>query len=140
MDQEISKLVHAIVNARRAYLRSWLEPLGVTSGQPAVLLYLADHDGSIQRDIAANVRVRAASVVSVLDGLERGGLVKREPDPDDRRAWRIFLTDSGRSTCESVRSLFSQLDALTLTGVPESSKPALLSTLQTVVANFGAEG
>lgn len=35
-------------------------------------------------------------MTGLLDRMERDGLIQRVADPDDRRAQRIFLTDSGR--------------------------------------------
>jgi DNA-binding MarR family transcriptional regulator len=42
-------------------------------------------------------RVDAANLIETLDELEAGGLIRREPDPDDRRRRRIDLTPAGRN-------------------------------------------
>jgi DNA-binding MarR family transcriptional regulator len=48
-------------------------------------------------------------MVAVIDELEARGLAERRPDPDDRRARTIFLTELGQQTLERVRVLAAGL-------------------------------
>jgi DNA-binding MarR family transcriptional regulator len=43
------------------------------------------------------------SVTTVVDALEQAGLVRREIDPHNRRAIRLYLTDRGRAVREDMR-------------------------------------
>lgn len=53
-------------------------------------------DGLTPGELAALLAVSPASVTGSLDRLETRGLLRRAPDPQDRRAQRIYLTDDGR--------------------------------------------
>ena len=52
--------------------------------------------------IARRLRVNRAVVTGLLDRLEQRGLVRREPDPTDRRRQRIVLTDAGIAASEAT--------------------------------------
>lgn len=47
---------------------------------------------------------------SLLDRLERAGLVRREPNPGDRRAFLIYLTDRGRELTARLNPLLEKLE------------------------------
>jgi len=52
-------------------------------------------DGIRMKDLAKNATLSTSGLTSLVDRLEKGGLVQRNPDPNDRRATRITLTDQG---------------------------------------------
>jgi DNA-binding MarR family transcriptional regulator len=73
--------------------------------------------------------VTGGNVTGLTDQLEKEGLVKREPDPDDRRSFRVSLTDAGRRNfaemaAEHERWLIEMFDGLGL-----ANKDALYAQL-----------
>jgi len=61
-----------------------------------------------QRQIGAFARIDARNLVSVLDALEGGAMVVREPDPTDRRRHVVRLTDSGRTSLGQLAALLQR--------------------------------
>ncbi len=62
------------------------------------LLMLVVRDGPVRStDIASQLGQAPRTVTEAIDGLERDGLVRRDPDPDDRRAKRISVTPAGKA-------------------------------------------
>jgi DNA-binding MarR family transcriptional regulator len=61
-----------------------------------VLSCLAEFGPAAQKDISTRLRIDASDLVSVLDDLERAGLVRRERDQQDRRRYAVTLTPAGR--------------------------------------------
>ncbi len=70
----------------------------ITPPQLFLLSCLEHGDGQKPRDLAEQVCLDASSLTGLLDRTEKAGLIERRPDPDDRRALRIYLTDAGRKT------------------------------------------
>ncbi|NWK96232.1 MarR family transcriptional regulator [Sphingobium lactosutens] len=67
------------------------------------LLMLVDRAGSIRSTEIADALAQAPrTVTEAVDGLERDGLVVRSPDPNDRRAKRISLTEAGSMIIRDV--------------------------------------
>ena len=83
----------------------------VTSAEARVLTNLAVHGSLRQAEIADRLAIGAMSVTSLIDRLERSGFVRREPDPDDRRANRVHLTDRSEPVLRrigEVKALLSE--------------------------------
>jgi DNA-binding MarR family transcriptional regulator len=82
----------------RAYLRAAADAVADVPGGPRGHQVLAATDlgvGVTQLALAQHVGVDRTVMTYLLDDLERAGLVERRPDPADRRARRILLTDAG---------------------------------------------
>jgi DNA-binding MarR family transcriptional regulator len=61
-------------------------------------------EGMRPSDLAARMRVTKQALNYLLRDLERNGYLERRPDPDDRRARRIALTDRGRALIPVIRA------------------------------------
>ncbi|WP_213816711.1 MarR family winged helix-turn-helix transcriptional regulator [Glaciihabitans sp. dw_435] len=73
----------------------WIRERELTHAQGFVLGYLVQNPGAIQRDIAEVSRTSAASVSSLLQGLERRGLVERRSEGGDERKKLVYATPTG---------------------------------------------
>jgi DNA-binding MarR family transcriptional regulator len=85
-------------------LRRESHALGVTGGQVSLLFQIQRHRGIGVRGLAALERISAAAMSGHVDRLERAGLVRRTPDPDDRRRHGLSVTDEGERVLRSVKS------------------------------------
>lgn len=90
---------HQIVLAR---VESTLKPLGVTFARYEVLMLLwFSKRGSLpMKVIGSRLQVHPTSVTNAVDRLEQAGLVTRSTHPEDRRAYLVELTPSGRELAE----------------------------------------
>ena len=90
---------HQIVLAR---VEATLKPLGVTFARYEVLMLLwFSKRGSLpMKVIGSRLQVHPTSVTNAVDRLEDAGLVTRSTHPEDRRAYLVALTPSGRSLAE----------------------------------------
>lgn len=75
-----------------------LEPLGISGREAAVLRAIADRYPVSQGEIARAMNVDRTTMVALIDDLQGKGLVRRRPDPEDRRKNAVELTDAGRDT------------------------------------------
>jgi MarR family transcriptional regulator for hemolysin len=94
----------------RAHANATLRSLGVSDATALPVLFLSRlGDGVRQKDLAEEVGVEGPSLVRLLDQLQGAGFVTREEDPEDRRAKRLRLTESGRALAEKAEAA---LDAM----------------------------
>ena len=79
-----------------------LKDTGLTMGQPKVLEYLMEHDGAEQKEIAVGCHVEAPSLTSILNRMERDGLIERRMLHGNRRSYHIFVTAKGKEKQQRV--------------------------------------
>ena len=76
---------------------------GLKARSYAVLAVTASDARPTQRELAEFLRLDPSQVVALVDGLQARGLVQREPDPSDRRANVVVITDAGRDMFARAR-------------------------------------
>ena len=89
---------------RRFYDRR-ASALGVTTPQWRVMAWLRHEPGLKQVELAERLDVEPITAGRIVDRLEEAGLVKRQPDPGDRRVWRLFLTDKAEPIIQRLGQL-----------------------------------
>jgi DNA-binding MarR family transcriptional regulator len=97
------------------------------------LLLLIERCGEMRStDIADALGQAPRTVTEAVDGLERDGLVMRHPDPNDRRAKRINLTEAGRGVIREVEPHRDVFAAEFFACLPEQDLEKFLSILTTL--------
>ena len=96
---------HYIRRVQQVAVRLFAEGVDgdITPVQFAALSALGDAPGIGQAALAALIGYDRATIGGVIDRLEAKGLVRRAPDPDDRRSNILSLTEAGGSALETAR-------------------------------------
>ena len=119
--QSSEDLGEQLLRVARGLRRAWMVDLSehdLSPHESRALRVAADREESPRlRDLADALRIAPRSVTDVVDALERKGYVVREPDPHDRRASVVVVTDAGRAVRAAVhearrRSVGDQIGAL----------------------------
>ena len=129
---EIAETAHAL---RRAFDRR-VAPLGVTRAQWRALAWLARQPGLRQVQLADRLDIEPITLCRIVDRLEEAQLVERRRDPDDRRAWRLHLTDKGVPLVEKLRALAGELAREAFDGVPPDAIDIVRDSLALVRGNI----
>jgi DNA-binding MarR family transcriptional regulator len=95
--------------ASRRRFHKALEPEGLHPRHFGVMTMLAAHPGMSQQQLHEKTGIDPSSMVAVIDELQARGLAERRPDPQDRRARQVFLTEQGLATLERIRGLAANL-------------------------------
>lgn len=74
-------------------------------------LRLARENRSSPGALAADIELSSGAMTSRLDALEKAGLIRRLPDPSDRRAVIVELTDAGRAKWDTAASITGRREA-----------------------------
>uniref|UniRef100_A0A942SX28 MarR family transcriptional regulator n=1 Tax=Neobacillus citreus TaxID=2833578 RepID=A0A942SX28_9BACI len=122
--------------AQRKAAEDWVRERDLTQEQAFVLGYLQRSPGAIQRDIAAITRTSAASVSSLLQGLEKRGLVERRPDADNARTKRVHATDAGIALIAGFEDAMYALDDRLLAPLDADERATLHDLLRRVTAEL----
>jgi len=91
------------VSVRMAgYMEQALAERGLTRSRATVVWELFHHGPMTQRELSQALKVTPRHVTGLLDALQEGGFVERNPHPTDRRATMVSITDKGRSAAEAM--------------------------------------
>jgi len=114
------------------------EPLlaasGMTMWEYVVLSRLARGPVPNQLTLAREVRHDKPRLIRLLDGLERRGLIERDPDPADRRSRTVAITDLGRNLHAGARAAIRKMEDDVLDVLTAVERQALLTALPKLYA------
>ena len=111
--------------------------LGVTSAQWRALVWLSHEPRLKQVELAERLDVEPITAGRIVDRLEEAGLVERQPDPVDRRAWRLVLTDKAEPIIERLRILAEDMAGDIFAGLEVEELEAVRAKLARVRENIG---
>lgn len=113
-----------------------LKDTGLTIGQPKVLDYLKNHDGSAQKDIASGCHIEQASLTSILSGMEKKSLIFRKISTDDKRSFNVFMTEKGREMQKRIEQEFNLLESQAFRNFTEQEYNNLITSLEKIYSNL----
>jgi len=112
---------------------------GASLARTRVLLMI-ERRGSVKAsDIAELFGLAPRTVTDTLDGMERNGLIRREPDPKDRRVKRIVITEAGRQAVAATEPIRRELTSQVMGNLTSQEREALATILGKLEAAVAAE-
>jgi len=134
IEESLGYLVNRAARAFANRLARELRRYGVGIGQWAVLMHLWSNDGMTQAQLARRVAIEQPTMVRTIDRMERDGLVTRDPDPNDRRASRITLTERGWALRDELVPLAAGVNRTATAGLAAGEVETLRELLAKLVA------
>lgn len=134
METNIGFLAGDIGRLMRKRLDIMSRPFGVTGAQWRVLLFLRRMPGSNQATLAGFLEVEPITACRMVDRMVAAGLVERRSDPDDRRAWQLFITETGTKLLDTMDETAGTMIEIALQGLSEEERmnaTALLNRIRT---------
>jgi len=110
--------------------------LGMTRPQWQVISILSVNEGINQGGLAELLEVEPITLGRMVDRLQDAALVERRPDPADRRAWRLFLTDKAQELLVHLRPLALDTIDAAQEGLSEAERDGLITAMQIMRSNL----
>ncbi len=132
----ILDLVRWIGWAQQKAGEDWIRARELSHAQAFVLGYLVKHPGAIQRDIAEVSRTSAASVTSLLQGLERRDLVERRTEGGNERSKAVYATPAGVELIAGFDTAMAATEDTILAPLDQAERDALHALLAKVTAEL----
>ena len=86
----------------RRLAREQCQALGITATQLNVVKLLDEIGHLSLSELGKRIAAQNSTVTGIVDRMEEAGLVKREQSPEDRRVWRIRLSDKGKQIAKKI--------------------------------------
>ncbi|NYI04850.1 MarR family winged helix-turn-helix transcriptional regulator [Allostreptomyces psammosilenae] len=120
----------------RGYVDAQLRAHGMSVARLRVLRTLARSPEPLRmRDLSDRLNIAARSATTLIDSLEREGLVTRLPHPSDRRAYLLALTDAGRSRHAEAEKVDQVALATATSGLDQADRARLRELLAALRAS-----
>src|SRR5215469_17141216 len=129
MHREFAFILNDVARMLRTYADQKAAQFGITRAQWVVLARLERFEGLKQSELAEMLDLQPITLTRLLDRLCANGLIERRPDPNDRRANRLYLTPAARPLLERLGDLGEELMGTALAGVDRSAVEHMVAEL-----------
>jgi DNA-binding MarR family transcriptional regulator len=127
-----------LLNVAQRRLQRWVaartQDSGVTASQSGLLLVLGQRDGVLMGEAGAALDLGPPGISGLVDRMIAAKLIQRRPDPDDGRAWRLWLTPAGRAALAETKAGLFEINARLTDGFSDAELDVVsrwLSSFQT---------
>ena len=135
IDNDLLILLHDVARHMRTCADQMAQEHGLTRAQIAILARLERQPDLSQNELAAIAEVAPMTIARLIDRLEELGFVKRCPDPDDRRVWRLQLTPAATPILREIKGLRSRLHSVMTDGIDPAVLDAMARGLRQMKGN-----
>lgn len=134
-----SHIAFVIADVARLYRRRFDErtrSFGITGPQMRALVAIMRFPGINQGTLADRLDVEPITTCRMVDRLEQSNLVERRRDPQDRRAWQLFLTQSAEPIAQQLQAIGQTVLNDSLQGIEPAARDAALAMLGRIRDNL----
>jgi DNA-binding MarR family transcriptional regulator len=110
-DRRLIFLLNVAQRRLQRFLAAQTQRGGVTASQSGLLFVLGKRDGVLMGEAGAALDMGMPGISGLSDRMVEAGLIEKRADPDDGRAWRLWLTSSGRKALAQTRAGVTELNA-----------------------------
>jgi DNA-binding MarR family transcriptional regulator len=139
-DAELAAALRPLVFQLYYVTRRHAPPHTLTITQSSVLRHLMAAGPMRMGELADAEGVQLPSMTNVITRMARMGLVRREPDPDDKRAMRVHVTDDGARFYTEITAIREEFLRHRLSEMDERDRRAIADALPALSRLIGAEG
>jgi DNA-binding MarR family transcriptional regulator len=129
-----------LLNVAQRRLQRWLAAQrpkgGVTATQSGLLFVLGRRDGVLMGEAGAALDLGMPGISGLSDRMMEAGLIEKRADPNDGRAWRLWLTASGRKALARTKAGVAELNARLTEGFSDAEIEIVARWLTSLQAKF----
>jgi len=132
----VESTIMATARAIRQCYDQRFADLGLNLSEGSLLAFVEESGPLTQTRLAQRLGLGRAATGSVIDALEKRGLVERQPDPDDRRVWLVTVTRAGKELVEQVNASDQVLRSELRAGISRADRQQLAALLVRLQENL----
>jgi MarR family transcriptional regulator for hemolysin len=139
LNEQFGEALFLTNHAWRNELDRRLRPLGFSHSRWLLLLHLSRNDGCTHSELAHHMGIEAATLVRLVDHMEKEGLLKRCGSETDRRVKHLHLSDAGKKVVTEIRSYAAELRKEVLDGLSQTEIQTAFNVLNNIRSKLGAQ-
>src|SRR3954463_9526654 len=129
-----------LLNVAQRRLQRWMaartQAGGVTAPPSGLLFILGQRDGVLMGEAGAALDLGPPGISGLVDRMTAANLIERRADPDDGRAWRLWLTPAGRAALAQSKTGLAEINARLTQGFTEAEIDIVARWLASLQSKF----
>jgi Transcriptional regulators len=113
----VGKWISILDRCRKSYANRMLEPYGLAGCQYLFLLALNRHNGVSQEKISDFMKIDKTTTAKSIKALENNGFVVRQVDAEDKRAYKVFLTQKAVDVLPVIRKTMRKWEDMVISDI-----------------------
>lgn len=138
LNEQFAESMFLTTHAWRIALDRQLRPMGFTLSRWMLLMHLSRNDGCTHKELAQSMGIESATLVRLVDRMEKEGLLKRCSSETDRRVKHLRLSDAGIASVEKIRACATDLRKKVLSGLSQDEIQNALNVMNNIRSKLGA--
>jgi len=138
LENDLLVMLYDVARHMRTYGDQVAQTLGLTRAQVLILARLERQPDLSQNELATVAEVAPMTVARLVDRLEALGMIRRCPDPEDRRIWRLRLTPAAAPVLREIKHLRAKLHNVMTKGIDRAVLDAMAIGLRQMKENVSS--
>ena len=138
----------SMTDPSRGYLMHWaarllrrladrrLKPLGLSSGHLPVITELMQRSEMSQKELTAAAAIEQPTMAEMLLRMERDNIIKRRPDPKDKRSTLISLSPSTLKNLGRIKDVIQSINRDALSALPKHEREPFLRKVTEMISSL----
>ena len=139
MHSKFGFLSYEISHVIRQRFNKEAEHIGFTHAQWRALVHLSENENCRQIDLAEILEIKPITLARQIDLLEESGLVRRNKDSEDRRAYRLELTPKAPPIMQELWTIADAVEAQVLNALTGQEQELLTTLLERIKNGISAD-
>ncbi len=135
-DRRLIFLLNVAQRRLQRFIAAQAKEGGVTSAQSGLLVVLGRRDGVLMGEAGTALDLGMPGISGLAERMVEAGLIEKRADPEDGRAWRLWLTSAGRKALARTRAGTAELNARLTEGFSDAEIDIVSRWLLSVQSKF----
>jgi DNA-binding MarR family transcriptional regulator len=131
----VTKWISILYRYGQSHISRQLSAYNIGSGQYIFLIALYKRDGISQEELSDHLKIEKATTAKAINRLEKEGYIKREINPSDKRAYKIFLTQKAFDLKPIIFRLTKEWSDFLMSDFTEDERKIIFNLLERMANN-----
>ena len=131
----VGKWISVLYRQFQVYINNELKAFNLNSSQYVFLVCLYKQDGVSQEELGNRLFIDKGAVARAIKQLEENGYIIRKVNPEDKRAYEIYLTEKAMTIREEFKAILDNWNSIISSGQGEDEIKVLIDALKNMSSN-----
>ncbi|MCT8978132.1 MarR family transcriptional regulator [Clostridium sp. CX1] len=134
-NESFGKYIGAINRRSQSLINKKLEGIEIGSGQYEFFYLISQNQGISQKELSERLEIGKATTAKAVKVLMKNGYVRREKDLEDKRFYKLYLTEEGTKIAHLVTPALEEIMAIYSSGFTDEESVYVLKVLKKILNN-----